>query len=328
MKRPRIAVVGYGSIAADHIQVFRHLGADIVASCNRSRIQQQRAIDEAGIQVVYSDAVEMVDRERPDGVVACASVMSQFEVASRLIPTGVPILLEKPPGTSLGEVSRLASLARRHSTPVMVGLNRRFYSVYHEGLRILGGRQALTAVSVEWSEDPEKMLAIGHPEVMIPRLNYVNSLHGIDLLSFFGGRAERRYTFARNLDPTPETLRWQMAWHGIGEWGASMHFSSSWDVPGRWRLIADAPGVRLVSAPLETCHLFERNKPPREVAAAPEDAQYRPGFFGQDAYFLRVAREQVPVEWPACSLEEAIQSMTVAEEITDAILKTPDRAAQ
>ncbi len=314
----KVAVVGYGAIAEKHLEVFRALGADVCASCNRSEEKRRKAEGEGGIPRTYADPLEMVERERPDALLLTANVLSLHGLAERLIPVGLPILLEKPPGISPEETQSLTRLAADHKTPVMVGLNRRFYSVYHRGLEQVGGREAVTGVSVEWSEDPMKMLQLGHPAEMLPLLNYANSLHGIDLLPFFAGEIPEPTAWGRDLDPTGGKFRWQMALSGVASRGARVHFESNWDVPGRWRLVVDAPDARMVSAPLETVTLLRRGKPAEEVAPSEEDRRFKPGFFGQASYFLEVVRDRRPIGWPACALGEAAHSMALASALTRA----------
>lgn len=318
MSGERLALVGYGGIAGKHLEVFRALGAQVVAACNRSQRGRERAQREGGVPCAYADPAEMIAAERPAGVLVCVNVLSLFEVTRALIPLGVPLLVEKPPGVSPGETAELAALAEACDTPVMVGLNRRFYSVYHRALQRLGGREAVTGVWVEWSEDPARMLQLGHPPALLPLLNFANSLHGIDLLPFFGGRVEVARVWGRNLDPTGSRLRWQMSLDGLGEGGAVVHFASSWDVPGRWRLVVDAADARMVSAPLETATVLARGAAPETVEPSPEDVQFKPGFFGQAEHFLAVIRGERPVGWPACSLREAVVGMELAARLTEA----------
>ena len=316
--RTRVALVGYGAVATKHIEVFRDLGAEICASCNRSEAKRELARTAGGIERTYPDHMEMVGREKPDAVLITANVLSIFELARDLIPLGIPILVEKPAGTSLKQAEEMAALAARHSTPVMVGLNRRFYSVYHRALGAMGGREAVTAVGVEWSEDPRKMIELGHPLAILPLLNFANSLHGIDLLEMFAGPSDGT-AWGRELGDAG-SYRWQMSYQGVSGSDANARFDSSWDVPGRWRLVVDSRDARLVSAPLETGLLLVRGKPQAEVEVSPEDKKFKPGFHGQAAAFLNTVRAGAPVEWPACSLAEAVGSMRIAGLLTDTCL--------
>lgn len=315
---PRLAIVGYGAIAEKHIEVFRALGAEITASCNRSEVGRRRAAKKGVIQHIYADPMDMVNKERPDGLLVTASVFSLFDLAKRLIPCGIPMLMEKPPGLSLGQAQELAGLSRRHGTHVMVGLNRRFYTVYQQTLASMGGREAVTGVYVEWSEDPQKMLSVGHPPAVLPVLNFANSLHGIDLLTFFAGEIQEPRFWGRNLGGSAESFRLQMSVEGVAQYGARVRFDSNWDVPGRWRLVVDFPGARLVSAPLETGSLLLYGKSPQDVLPGPEDSSFKAGFYGQAKYFLDVVRTGKTVAWPACSIAEACTSMALAEGLTAA----------
>jgi len=312
----RLCILGFGSIAEKHLEVFRALRADVCASCNRSEEGRTRARVKGGIPKTYADLLEMVEREKPDGLLVTVSAISLAEVARQVIPLGIPVLLEKPPGLSLAETEELARLVLKTGTKVMVGLNRRFYSVYHRALDAMGGREAVTGVAVEWSEDPILMRELGYPEEVIRGLNFANSLHGIDLLPFFGGAKLAGQARGRVL---PGGLyRWQMAFDGESERGALLYFASSWDVPGRWRLVVDAPDVRMVSAPLESAALLRRGKAAEEIAPSDEDRRFKPGFHGQAKAFLEAVWTGEAPPWPACSLDEACISMRVADQLNAA----------
>jgi predicted dehydrogenase len=311
----RIAIMGYGAIAQKHIEVFRSLGAEIVASCNRSQAGRDRAFA-AGIPSVFGDIDEMVDRSKPQAILVTASAMSIYDVACQCLEYGLPLLIEKPPGTSLAQVRDLAARADERRVPVMVGLNRRFYSVYHNALQVLGGREAVTGVDVEWSEDPQKMLSIGHPRPLIERLVFANSLHGIDFIPFFTGSPSDMRSWGRDLDTSHSAYCWQMEASGMGQWGARFTFRSNWDVPGRWRLVVDGPDGRMVSAPLETATLLRRGHAAEELKPDTVDQQFKAGFHGQAKFFLDIIREQRSLTWPACSLQEAVLSMKIAEKMT------------
>jgi len=313
---PRLCLVGYGRIAPFHLQAFRSLGATVTACCNRSGPGRARAVEEGGIPGTYGTLSEMIDREHPDGILVTAGISSIFGLGRDLIPLGIPLLLEKPPGLSAEETRTLAQLAEKHGTTVMVGLNRRFYSVYHGALERMGGVESVTSVSVEWSEDIARMREVGHPEELLPLMAVCNSLHGVDLLTFFAGEIPRAAVWGRNLDPSGKTLRWQMGLDGVSSRGARAHFDSNWDVPGRWRLVVDAPEVRMVSAPLESALLLRRGRPPEEILPAKEDKEFKAGFTGQARAFLNLIKDGGAPRWPACGLREAGLSMEMAEQMT------------
>jgi predicted dehydrogenase len=314
----RLAVAGYGSIAARHLEAFRALGVEAAAACNRSAEGRRRALDDGGFRRTYASAAEMVESERPDGVLVSASVLSQFELARELIPLGVPLLVEKPPGTSAAEAQELARLAAAHRTPVMVALNRRFYSVLQRALAAVGGREALTRVEVDWSEDPEKMARAGHPAEVLPRLVFANSLHGLDLITWLAGPLVAPRIAGEDLDPSAAWPRWRMAADGASTTGVAGRFESTWTTPVPWRLTFETPAARVVSAPLETAVLHRPGRAPETIEPDEDDRRFKPGLMGQARAFLDVVHARAPIRWPACSLEESLSSMELAEALTRA----------
>ena len=98
----------------------------LVAACD---LNWERALEfchSFGFARVYEDFEQMLEVERPD---ACVSVMPMEkigEVGIKLLERRIPCVIEKPLGTSLPEIERLAVVARETQTPHMVSVNRRF----------------------------------------------------------------------------------------------------------------------------------------------------------------------------------------------------------
>jgi predicted dehydrogenase len=308
----RLGLVGYGKIAPKHIEALRAHGAEFVAAANRSAAGREKAKTE--IPRVYESAEELVDREQPDGVVVTASCESIFGIAKALIPTRTPLLLEKPPGLSLAELDELRSLARTHETSVMVGLNRRHYSVIRRALADAAGE--ITAVWIDWSEDPVELLARGLSTEILRRHIFRNSLHGLDLLAHLAGPVDDPQISARSLgDP----LRWIMSLQGISTKGTLASFRSTWDAPGRWRVVMTSRGKTYTFAPLESCTVSERGvKTERAIEPDEADRKFKPGFFDQSRAFLELIKTGRAAG--ACTLDDARPGMALAQALTDACL--------
>lgn len=311
----RLALVGYGRIAPKHLEVFRALGAEIVASANRSAEGRAKAEREGNIPRTFTSAQEMIEAVRPDGVLVMPSFMQVSSAAREVLPFGLPTLLEKPPGTSVAELDELIALAQQHHTPAMVGLNRRHYGVVEQALQDAGGRAAITSATVEWSEDPHQVLKRLSPPA-VERLIYGNSLHGLDMLTHFVGPIEAPQVLGRVLDGGP--FRWIMALQGMGEHGAVASFTSTWDAPGKWRVGFTTRDRRYLFAPLETCTVQERGQPDRSLAPPDEDTRFKPGFHAQARRFLdAITSREVPTEHQLISARPA---MALAEALTRALL--------
>jgi predicted dehydrogenase len=317
----RLAVIGYGRIAPRHMEVLRALGCEFVAACNRSQAGRSKARTEGGIPHTYTSIAEMLERERPDGVVCSVSFDQVYAAAQEIIPFQFPTLLEKPPGTSVAETIELQRLASRHGTPVMVGLNRRHYSVLQRAVEDAGGLEAITAVFVEWSEAPEGFLDRGFTPEQVSRMVYGNSLHGLDLLAYLAGAMPEAKFIGRNLG---EPFRWLMALQGVSERGVLGSFHSTWDSPGGWRLTFCSRARRYTFAPLESCQVLERGGgEPRSIEPDETDQRFKPGFYGQARAFIEMmATGEVPQR---TSLASALPAIALAEGLTQACSPTARR---
>jgi predicted dehydrogenase len=320
----RIALVGYGRIAPRHLEVFRALDCQVVASCNRSERGREKAHSEGGIANTYASIEAMLDRERPDGVVCCASAEHMAEAAKQILSFGLPTLLEKPPGISLAELAEIKSRAIAQRAPVMVGLNRRYYSVLTRAIEDAGGPEAITAVFVDWSEEPEYLLRDrGFAPQQVAQRVYGNSLHGLDLLTFLAGYLPAPHVVGLSFG---EPFRWIMSLQGVSSRGVLGTFQSTWDSPGRWRLVFCARKRRYQFAPLESCVVSElEKKETRTIEPDVWDKRFKPGFYRQARTFLEaIDSGQVPA---LHGLDSAAMAMSLAEQLTQACLRSGAAAA-
>ncbi len=318
----KVALVGYGKFAPKHLDVLRALDVDLVGACNRSEAGRKKATEEGKIARTYATIGELIAKEKPDGILCTASVDGIFPAAKEIIASGIPSMLEKPPGTTLAEYEELCVLAKKHDTPVMVAFNRRHYSVVKKAIEDMGGVDKVTGVFIDWTEDPQHLLNTGHTRNQVERMIFGNSIHGIDLLTWFSGPIPKPQVVARDLGG--ESFRWVMALQGVSESGAIASFRSTWDSPGRWRVEVTSKDRRYLFAPLETCKVTQRGtKEERVLEPDPIDASFKAGLHSQARAFLEmIDTRKAPV---GASLESGRPSMALAEQLTNAVLSASAR---
>ena len=304
----KLGLIGYGKIAREHINVFNALKAEIVASCNRSEKRRKKASIEMNIPRTYASIVEMFDKENLDGIICCVSFWNNYSVAKELIPYGIPILLEKPPGTSLAEVDELKTMVDEYKTPLIIGMNRRHYSILKKAIDDAGGLNSITSVEIDWSEEPQKYINRGLSSHQVSRLIFANSLHGLDLITFLAGHIiEPKIVAKCNSSP----FSWEMSMQGVSDRGVMTSFSSSWIHQVRWSLTINTSNKKYIFAPLEKCILLNGNKKRRTLNQSTIDSQYKPGFYYQAEYFLDVINKKVEVL--KHNIESVIPAMELAE---------------
>lgn len=143
----KIGLVGIGKIARDqHIpSIERSPSFALAAGVSRSA-----KVD--GVEN-FTD-LEAFLSARPDvlAVSLCTPPSSRFEMAVSAIKAGRDVMLEKPPGATLGEVEALVALAEHHQVSLFATWHSRFAPAVEPARKWLKGK-TIRSVEIVWKED-------------------------------------------------------------------------------------------------------------------------------------------------------------------------------
>ena len=191
----RLALVGCGehSGLSHAAPLARYAAArpgeiELAAACDLDPARAERFCREYGFARAYASLDELLAAERLDGCVTVMPVSRIGEVAAKVLERGISCVIEKPLGTSLEEVERLAEVARRTGTPHMVSVNRRFMPYLNRAARWAreaGALQYVRATMVRHRRDE-------------PDFIWETALHALDALRHVAGEIkEYRATLHR-----------------------------------------------------------------------------------------------------------------------------------
>ncbi len=128
----RAVQIGAGSFCERfHAPALNRLAAAEVPRVSLEAIcdlNQERAGEFArrfGYAHVYSDFLRMVDEQKPELIYCMVQPSATAAVVAKLLPMGIPIFTEKPPGVTVAQAERLAELAQQYKTMNYVAFNRR-----------------------------------------------------------------------------------------------------------------------------------------------------------------------------------------------------------
>jgi predicted dehydrogenase len=246
------------------------------------------------------------------------SVEQMYRVTSSVIPFGLPLFIEKPPGLTPEENERLVLLARRYSVPTMVGFNRRYYSIFHKAIQIVRQHGSLRGVYIEGHEQMwlKREGSNKFSEAVLEQWLFANSIHTIDLLRFFGGEPKKLYAIAhRYKELKGDQFAAIMEFAG----GAIGQYSAYWYSPGGWKVVLYGDGVTVEFSPLEKGRWIDKNFAIHEIIPDDIDIKYKPGFFRQMEDFVKLIKYG-KVEWPMSDLDSSYRTMILAEQIASNIL--------
>jgi predicted dehydrogenase len=219
----------------------------------------------------------------------------------------------------------LARLAGEAGVRSMVGYNRRFYSVFHQGIEVIRQHGPLLGLLIEGHERIDAVRAAGRqPDAVLRGWIYANATHTIDLLRFFGGEVDEMHCLAhRRREPLGDQFAAIMNFDS----GALGEYSAHWLSPGGWRVMLSGQGVTVEFKPLEAGVWIDAKGQRHEIAPSEADQRCKPGFHGQMAAFCRLVRGEDP-GWPAQDLAGAHRTMLLAERMTAAVADRPQGAGK
>src|SRR5438132_2655258 len=123
----RIALIGCGKIADQHVQAIRRIpDCIIVGLCDRELLMARQLAERFGINACFSDLHEMLEMTRPDVVHITTPPQSHYPLARECLQEGIHVYLEKPFTVTADEAESLIQLADRKNVRITAGHNLQF----------------------------------------------------------------------------------------------------------------------------------------------------------------------------------------------------------
>ena len=123
----RIAIVGCGKVADQHVQAIHRIpDCQIVSLCDRELLMAKQLGERFGISECFSDLKGMLNAASPDVVHITTPPQSHYALAKQCLQCGSHVYLEKPFTITAGEAESLIQLARDCGLKITVGHNYQF----------------------------------------------------------------------------------------------------------------------------------------------------------------------------------------------------------
>lgn len=145
----RIAIVGFGKIARDeHLRAIEgNPDFELAAVVAREKPD--------GIAVPCFPTIAEMLAAMPgnvDAVAICTPPGPRFALASEVIAAGLPVLLEKPPTATLGELDVLIQLAKDRGVAIFTAWHSQYAAGVNAAAAALKG-EAVASLHLDWRED-------------------------------------------------------------------------------------------------------------------------------------------------------------------------------
>jgi predicted dehydrogenase len=145
----KIAIIGYGKIAADqHLpSIEGNKRFELVATSSRSG---------QGVAQTFTDWRKMISSV--DGLEAVAITTPpepRFQIARECLSAGLHCLLEKPPTAGLAEISDLDCFARGKQLTLFTTWHAQHHATVESAMKALAGKR-VKSLAIHWHEDVRK----------------------------------------------------------------------------------------------------------------------------------------------------------------------------
>ncbi len=149
MKPIRIAIIGFGKIAADqHVPAINgNARFQLVASSSRSG---------KGVGQAFADWRELIrDVEGLEAVAITTPPEPRYDIARECLLAGLHCLLEKPPTTGTAEIADLDCLAQAQQRTLFTTWHAQHHATVDAAAQALAGKR-IKSMTIDWHEDVKK----------------------------------------------------------------------------------------------------------------------------------------------------------------------------
>ena len=311
ISKTRIGIVGAGNIAIEHIKVIQAIDNIAIAGITSRTISKADVLAKNfGIESVYNNVDQLIEKCDLDGLMILVSPDEIFKVTKKLIPLGIPLFIEKPAGLFPNETKTLFNLAKKYGTKNMVGYNRRYYSIFDKGIKLIDKHGPLLGVSIEGHERFWLIENTNFSKLILKNWIYANSTHTIDLLRFFGGEIKSLSAYSAKLNNINDQFSAGVKFNS----GSLGSYVSHWYSPDGWSVKLYGKNITVKFKPLEKGIWTDSNFVDHEIDCDKVDYKYKPGFYNQMKAFIKMIKSG-KLESPGVDIKNALKTMELAKKI-------------
>ncbi len=275
------------------------------AVCDLDEGRARAFCDDFGFKRAYTNLDRMIDEVQPEAIYSLVQPGATAEVVGRVIPRGLPVFTEKPPGVSIAQARKLAKLAQEHGIISYVAFNRR----RAPGLERL---KSWCLQNAPVRHLAAQMLRNRRREA---EFGIGTAIHPLDCLRFLGGEVDSVETLAVPY-PEPPARDFLVRLHFRSGTIADLYVLVDCGLL-REHYLATAENAAMEAtlgagyssdfvSPRETAYA---DNAVTSDAAAQEDRLLAGGFMGEHRAFIAAVRSG---QMPDCCLQDAQHSLELA----------------
>ncbi len=305
----KLAIIGAGRISEKHLKTIRSIKEFKVVGITSRTLQKARSLAKKfKIKKIYDSIDHMMAKEKPDAIAVFVSAENMFKVLKKVIKYKTTFFFEKPAALNFQQTKKLQMMAKKYKVKNMVGLNRRFYSIFKKGKNFLEKNGGIKGFVIEGHERFWKIKKLRNRQVYNNWI-YANGIHTIDLIRFFGGEIRDFKSFSNNegfYKNITISLKFQNNLVGT--------YISNWNSPGGWSVTLYGKRYTVVFKPLEKGFIIDHKFNIKKIKADKFDVKFKSGFYAQMNCFKNLILNG-KLQKPGQSLNDLIKTVRLIKSI-------------
>ena len=180
----KIGVIGAGSMGKNHVRILMSMPDIDLSISDLHEDNLDLTANKFGVTKKYSDYLNLLENERPDGVVIATQPGTHKEISLEAFSRGINVLVEKPLALNVNEAIEIIQSAEKGGCILTVGHVERFNPVVSKIKEFQEQKQLTNIYLINTHRvGPFPKRLIGQAEGVMIDL----AVHDFDIISYFGG---------------------------------------------------------------------------------------------------------------------------------------------
>tara|TARA_B110000438_G_scaffold194174_1_gene185761 strand:+ start:12973 stop:13899 length:927 start_codon:yes stop_codon:yes gene_type:complete len=303
----KTVLIGFGDIAEKYLPVLNELNCEVIGVVTKNYESALLKSKKYSIPQAYK-SIKDIPISECDFLMNLTSADMIEPIMQEIIPKKIPIFTEKPVGFGTDKIQKLIEQNYKFNCPIMVGTNRRFYSIFHQAFQFLKEHdKEIESIQID---APERFSDINQEKFnskIKENWMFANSIHCVDLIRFFGGDIKQ-------IESNSNISEYNFNANGICNNKIDFSYSSNWKKQSKWNISIFADDVKIIFEPLENGKIITKNQD-IQIIPSKEDVKFKPGFYAQISHFLENFVKKYEKKWPGSNLEDHKKSIKLIEDI-------------
>ena len=207
------------------------------------------------------------------------------------------ILLEKPGGLNINELSLVKDYGNSVNAKIVIGYNRRFFESVNKLIELSNADGGIENVHFEFTEWGHIIKNLPQHKEILNEWFIQNSSHVIDLAFFIGGHPTDLKSFVSggaNWHPSGTVF----SGAGVTSSNALFSYNANWDSAGRWWVEFLTKENRYIMKPMEKLFVQKRGSISLEKIELEDelDQNFKPGLYKQVEAFLKFPEKLMRID--------------------------------